>query len=175
MTRSQLEHIIGAAGAIADDEDIVVIGSQAILGEFPEAPEELLVSMEADVYPRTYPERADLIDGSIGEGSPFERLFGYYAHGVGPETAVLPEGWEGRLVAVSNANTRFVRGWCLEAHDLAMAKLVAGREKDLAFVDGLRRHGMAQGEVLKARLEGMRLERAIRDLVAERIARCDET
>ena len=84
-------------GAIADDEDIVVIGSQAILGEFPEAPEELRLSREADVYPRTYPERADLIDGSIGEGSPFERLFGYYAHGVGPETAVLPEGWEGRL------------------------------------------------------------------------------
>ena len=169
MTRSQLEHIIRAAGVIADDEDIVVIGSQAILGEFPEAPEELLVSMEADVYPRTHPERSDLIDGSIGEGSPFEREYGYYAHGVGPETAVLPEGWEGRLVAVANANTRFVRGWCLEVHDLAIAKLVAGR--DIEFVEGLRRHGMARAEVLKARLEGMRLEGEVRDLVAGRIAR----
>ena len=90
MTRSQLEHIILAAGAISGDDDIVVIGSQAILGLFPSAPEELLVSREADVYPRTYPERADLIDGSIGEGSPFEREFGYYAHGVGPENGGTP-------------------------------------------------------------------------------------
>ena len=119
MTRSQLEHIIRAAGTIADDEDIVVVGSQATLGEFPEAPEELLVSREAVVYPRT--------------------------HGVGPETAVLPAGWEGRLVMVSNANTRFVRGWCLEVHDLAISKLVAGREKDLDFVGALGRHGMARG------------------------------
>src|ERR1017187_2815242 len=77
----QLEHIIRAAGTIADDNDVVVIGSQAILGEFPNAPAELLVSNEADVYPRAHTERSDLIDGTIGEGSPFQREFGYYAHG----------------------------------------------------------------------------------------------
>ena len=98
MTRLQLEHIIRVVGAIADDDDIIVIGSQSILGQFPAAPDEFLVSREADVYPRSHPERADLIDGSIGEGSPFENVYGYYAHGVGPETAVLPAGWEGRLV-----------------------------------------------------------------------------
>lgn len=38
MTRLQLEHVIRAAGTIADDDDIVVIGSQAILGQFPAAP-----------------------------------------------------------------------------------------------------------------------------------------
>ena len=38
-------------------------------------------------------ERADLIDGSIGEGSPFHELYGYYAQGVGEETATLPAGW----------------------------------------------------------------------------------
>ena len=172
MTRSQLEHIIRAAGMIADDDDIVVIGSQAILGEFPSAPEQLIVSREADVYPRTYPERADLIDGSIGEGSPFEREYGYYAHGVGPETAVLPAGWESRMVAVANANTRFVRGWCLEVHDLALAKLVAGREKDIDFVMGLERHGLARAEVLRARLPEMELDGRVRELVEGRIARC---
>ena len=58
MTRADLEHIIRAAGTIADVSDIVVIGSQAVLGEFPDAPEELLVSNEADVFPRQHPERA---------------------------------------------------------------------------------------------------------------------
>lgn len=79
MTRAQLEHIIRAAGTIADTDDLVVIGSQALLGEFPEAPSELLVSNEADVYPRADPGRSDLIDATIGEGSPFQRAFGYYA------------------------------------------------------------------------------------------------
>ena len=69
--------IYDAAGTIADDDDIVVIGRQAILGQFPAAPAELLVAREADVYPRVRTERADLIDGSIGEGSPFEREYGY--------------------------------------------------------------------------------------------------
>ncbi len=62
MTRPQLEHVIRAAGTIADIEDLIVIGNQTILGEFPNAPEELLVSNEADVYPSRHPERSDLID-----------------------------------------------------------------------------------------------------------------
>lgn len=45
MTRRQLEHIIRAAAATADVHDIVVIGSQAILGTFPDAPAELTESM----------------------------------------------------------------------------------------------------------------------------------
>jgi hypothetical protein len=49
MNRYQLEHVIRAAAGNADVRDIVVIGSQAILGTFPDAPAELLPSMEADV------------------------------------------------------------------------------------------------------------------------------
>jgi len=82
MKRSELEHIVRAAGAIANDREIVVVGSQSILGQFPNAPVALLASMEADVYPRSAPERSDLIDGSIGEGSLFHECFGYYAEGV---------------------------------------------------------------------------------------------
>ena len=129
MTRVQPEHIIRASAAIAGVEDIVVIGSQSVLGQFPDAPEELLVSREADVYPMRHPERGDLIDGSIGEGSPFDHQFGYYAHGVDDSTAILPAGWRNRLVMVSGENTRDARGWCLEVHDLAIAKYVAGRGK----------------------------------------------
>jgi hypothetical protein len=33
------------------------------------------------------PDRADLIDGTIGELSPFHATYGYYAHGVGESTA----------------------------------------------------------------------------------------
>lgn len=77
MTRANLEHIIRAAGTIADVENVTVIGSQAVLGEFPNAPAELLVSNEADVFPSRHPELSDLIDATIGEGSPFQQSFGY--------------------------------------------------------------------------------------------------
>ena len=117
MTRHQLEHIIRAAAGNADAPDIVIIGSQSILGTYPDAPEELLVSMEADVYPKNAPDRSILIDGAIGELSVFHETFGYYAHGVDESTGVLPEGWQDRLVKVENDNTRGAVGWCLEVHE----------------------------------------------------------
>src|SRR3989441_2277793 len=92
--------------------------------------------MEADLFTLRNPADADLIDGSIGEGSPFHQTFGYYAHGVAVETAVLPAGWQGRLVPVRNSNTGGGTGLCLEVHDLAVSKLVAGREKDVDFLRG---------------------------------------
>ena len=100
MKRADLEHVIRAAAAIVED-DIVVVGSQAILGQFPDAPDSLLFSQEADVYPRSNPERAIEIDGALGDGSQFHATNGYYAHGVGPATAKGPAGWEKRLVPVT--------------------------------------------------------------------------
>jgi hypothetical protein len=149
VTRAQLEHVIRAAATIADDPDIVVIGSQAVLGQFPHAPAALLVSAEADVYPLHHPERADLVDGSIGELSPFHQTFGYYAHGVGEKTAIVPSGWETRLIVVPAGEAR---GLCLEIHDLVLSKWAAGREKDRAFVRDAVSHGMVQKHILWQRL-----------------------
>lgn len=171
MKRSELEHVIRAAGSIADDSEIVVIGSQSILGQFPDAPATLLVSAEADVYPRNRPELADLIDGSIGEGSAFHELYGYYAQGVGEDTAVLPDGWRDRLVRVRNPNTVGITGLCLEVHDLAISKYVAGREKDLEFTGELAKHRMTDRETLLARLDDTTVSEALRALTQGRIER----
>lgn len=146
MKRAELEHIIRAAGNIVDARELVIIGSQAILGSFPNAPSELTVSEEADTFPLQYPEKSDLIDGSIGEKSPFHNAFGYYAHGVGPETAVLPQNWKDRLVRIQNENTRGIIGLCLSPLDLAISKLAAGREKDLQFVTAMLKHKMIAPE-----------------------------
>ena len=148
----QLEHIIRAAATIADDDQIVIVGSQSVLGQFPDAPADLLASMEADVYPLRYPERADLIDGSIGEGSPFHETFGYYAQGVGPETAVLPPDWQVRAILICNPATRGATGIALEIHDLLVAKAIAGREKDREFVTAVFRHHLARPETVVERL-----------------------
>ena len=169
MTREQLEHVIRVAGDIASDDEIIVIGSQAILGQFPDAPASLRVSVEADVFPKNHPDRADLIDGSVGEGSPFHATYGYYAQGVGPDTAIVPAGWRDRLVPVCNPNTRGITGWCLEAHDLAVAKAVAGREKDVEFLREAARHGLVDERVVLDRLAMTTLDAARRLLVRERL------
>lgn len=152
MKRHELEHLIRAAGAITGADEIVVIGSQAILAVRPDAPAPLLRSMEADMFTFRNPGDADLIDGSIGEGSPFHETFGYYAQGVAIDTAVLPEGWKSRLVTIRNANTRDVTGLCLEPHDLAVSKLAAGREKDREFVTDMCRNQMLDDGVLVSRI-----------------------
>jgi len=160
MRRAELEHVIRAAAAVAEDEEIVVIGSQAILGQFPDAPDSLLVSREADVYPRNHPERSDEIDGSLGDGSYFDSTYGYYAHAVGPETATAPAGWEERLVEIRNPNTGGATGWCLEVHDLLLSKCVAGRGRDWEFVEGALRHGLADPEELSRRVKNLPLRAA---------------
>ena len=169
MTRSELEHLIRAAGAIAEDTEIIIIGSQSILGQFPDAPAALTRSMEADVYPAHRPERADLIDGSIGEHSAFHETFGYYAQGVGEDTAVLPEGWRSRLVRVENPNTNGIAGMCLEVHDLAISKYIAAREKDRDFTRQLARHGMTDRLTLLDRLKQTQVSDDVRKVVANRI------
>ena len=73
------------------------------------------------------------------------------------------------MVLVTGENTRFVRGWCLEVHDLAIAKYRADREKDRDFTKALVRHAMVRREVLEQRLAATALEPEIRRLVSSRI------
>ena len=169
MNRAELEHVIRAAAVVADDEEIVVIGSQAVLGQFPDAPESLLASREADVYPRNHPARSEDVDGSLGDGSYFDSTYGYYAHGVGPETATLPAGWEERLVAVRNANTGGATGWCLEIHDLLLSKCVAGRERDWEFVEDALRHGLAEPEEMRRRLRDLPMDESAIEAVGQTV------
>jgi len=61
-------------------------------------------------------------------------------------------------------------GLCLEAHDLAISKYVAGREKDLSFTFQLARRGMTSRSVLLERLMNTALPDVIRKLVRRRIA-----
>jgi hypothetical protein len=171
MNRAALEHILRAAAAVTNEPDIVVVGSQALLGQYPNAPDPLLSSIEADVFPRADPAKSILIDGAIGELSAFHQTFGYYAHGVDETTATLPPGWEQRLVPLRNENTGGATGWCLEVHDLAASKLVAGREKDLNFVQVMLREKMLNPETLAKRAASLPVPSDRLQLTRERLRR----
>jgi hypothetical protein len=141
MKWEHLAHVLRASAAITQDASFVVIGSQAVLLSHPNAPEDLLLSNELDLYPAVHPERADLIEGAIGQLSTFHDTFGYYADGVGPDTAVMPADWMqfSRLHYIGDLTVTVP-----DLHDLAVSKCVAGRDKDAHWVAALLRHRMIE-------------------------------
>jgi hypothetical protein len=163
MTRNQLEHAIRAACDVSGDTEVWVFGSQSILGEHPDAPAALRMSVEADIAPRNLPERVIHIDGALGELSMFHETHSFYVHGVPIESAVLPHRWQDRTYKLQNANTRDFIGWCLEGHDLAASKLAAFRDKDRDFVRVLLVEGLIDADVLLERVELMDLPPELRE------------
>jgi len=158
MERHELEHLIRAASAIFGEREWIVVGSQSILWQHPDAPEYFLRSMEADIYAKFRPADSDKIEGVLGEESSFHCTFGYYVQGVGPETSILPEGWESRLTLIEEPGRHDgYKAWCIDIHDMACAKLVANRPKDLEFVMELFRHGFIGSEIMQKRLQDLTL------------------
>lgn len=99
----------------------------------------------------------------LGDGSPFQQTYGYYAHGVGPETAKAPAGWEERWVRVAvkkrpGDEDGVVHALCIEAHDLILAKCVAGRERDWGFAAEAIAAGVVEMEVLLGRVDQLPID-----------------
>lgn len=165
MRRDQLEHAIRAACQIAGLTEVIIVGSQAILGTYTEdqLPFYATRSVEIDVLPIAdntgeIARLADEIEGAAGEFSPFEQLHGFSIDAVDLQTSALPDGWRDRLVKVQNENTaaasgepQFI-GWCLDKEDLCVAKLCALREKDQNFVDALITADLVDPQVIATRL-----------------------
>jgi len=169
MRRKDFEHIIRAAVELVNDE-LIVVGSQAILGSVEAPPSELVRSLEVDLFPKSDPSRAIEIDGTLGDGSQFQATYGVYAQGVGPETINAPAGWEGRLVKFSIPRFRRKDGtavaWCLSVDDLLLAKLAAGRPHDMTFVEAALRAELSDAATLQLGLDLMTRDQ---DLVEERL------
>lgn len=159
MRRRDLEHVVAAAAEVAGEEEIVVVGGQAILGSYPDAPAGMTQSREVDLYPRRSPEKSDDIEGSLGDGSHFHEAFQYYAHGVAPETVKAPKGWEDRLVEIPIpkrvASKVSATAYCLEPHDLVLAKVAAGRERDWDYAQKAIESGLVDYDELTKRVNDL--------------------
>jgi len=147
VKKRHVDHVLRAAGKIAGDDQFIIIGSQSLHGKYPDLPDEFVFSNEVDIIARNEVDHTEWLN-AIGVDSAFHREFGYYADPVDQKTAVLPKGWKGRLVNLPPGDTGGVRGLCLDPHDLAIAKYVARRDKDVPFTRALARRGLVKREVL---------------------------
>jgi hypothetical protein len=161
MNRAQLEHVVRAAATVAGLDDVVVLGSQAVLATIDDwdLPHEVTRSIEADIAidhelasVSLGVDRADLallIEGALGEGSQFHATHGYYAEGVELEVAVLADGWRERLVPlICETSSGPKVGWCLSVADVWIAKAAAARTKDYEFCRALAVNGFVERHVV---------------------------
>jgi hypothetical protein len=176
MTRDELAHVLRAAATIVEDGDILVLGSQSILGTASEKrlPRQAVMSIEVDVAFFNDPDesKSDHVDGAIGEGSQFHETHGYYAQGVTLDTAILPQGWRDRLVSFDRDDALPSEAKCLDAHDLVVAKLVANREKDREFATALIEVDLIQVRTLLERVEQLDEIEAVKDRTRRAVQTC---
>jgi hypothetical protein len=164
MKKREVDHVLRAAGRITGEKQFIIIGSQSLHGKYPDLPDDLVKSFEVDLMASKNADRTEWLN-VIGVYSPFHESFGYYADPVDHETATLPKGWKGRLVNLPDGDTEGVRGLCLDPHDLAIAKYVARREKDIIFTREL----AARGIVSHDRLLALLGQTTVSDEMRERI------
>jgi hypothetical protein len=180
LNRYELEHLIRAAGTVAEVNELIIIGSQSILGQYPDISDKVIkankyvkiapidpgilyMSREADIIIPGNPEKSDLIDAILGELSQFHDTFGYYAQGVDFTTATLPLNWQQRLVSIYNKNTNGIRGLCLDVHDMLVSKLVANREKDNKYVKAAIINNLANKKILFDRIDQTEIDKKIKE------------
>jgi len=174
MNKQQVDHVLRAAGRIlaarGKGKKFVIIGSQALHGKFPDFPDQLVRSIELDLFEIDDAEAVELLE-VIGRDSPFHEQFGYYADPVGTGTAILPKGWKQRLVNLGPGDTEGAKGLCLEPHDLAISKYAAARDKEREFLAGMVAHGMLEKDRLLKLLAVTPVEEAKRAAMAAAIER----
>ena len=169
MVRSQLQHVILKIGRRFDLRDFYIIGSAAILAVLPNPPEgALTATRDVNVVPLDDDEQvSDRISFVLGEASEFDFEHGYYVQGVTSKTpAYAPSGWMERTVPI---RVDTYTGWCMEAHDLVLSKLGAGREKDIEFAKAAAALVLVQRDELLQRLRDVSCADTHRQLIEDRI------
>jgi len=170
MKKRQVDHVLRAAGRITGEKQFIIIGSQSLHGKHPDLADDIVLSAEVDLIAKHDASRAEWLN-VIGQDSKFHEQFGYYADPVDETTATLPKGWKGRLVNLPEGETEGVRGLCLEPHDLAIAKYVARREKDIIFTRELAVRGILSRDRLLALVEQTAVSEEMRQRIRAHIAK----
>ncbi len=150
MQLQSLNHILAVVQAMAAPEKIYVFGSACLLPSHPQLGEPgqpLALTQDADVLVQPIDDAlASALLEAMGKEASFMQRFGYYADILRPAfVETLPKGWESRVTSITGHDNAFA----LDPYDLALVKLVLGREKDLELLRGLLRLGIVEAERLR--------------------------
>jgi hypothetical protein len=135
MQLQSLSHLLSVIQAVARPQKIYLFGSARLLPEHPELGEPgqpLALTQDGDFLIEPVDDSmAGVLQEALGKEAIFMEHFGYYADILRLVMAeTLPAGWETRLQPVAGHNNVFA----LDPYDLAVVKLMVGREKDLELL-----------------------------------------
>lgn len=154
LKKADIAHILRAAAAVTQCRRFVLVGTGAVIIVIKAPQAFLMQTREIDIYATDTDDPAsmsDLIDGSLGEGSQFDKTFGYFADGVSNLTACMPLDWEQRAIAFPVPGADGVSVLCPSPTDIALSKLCAWREKDIDWLRAALLHGIADVEAMRQR------------------------
>lgn len=156
MNLGSLQHLVRSVRVLAEDCQVIVLGSASLLASFPElgeGSEPLSVTFDADLCPQPFDETTALmIHESLGESGAFHLRHGYHVDVLRDSIfETLPTGWRERLVPVPGCEGAAA----LDPHDLAATKLLVGRAKDIALVRHLSASGRVSRQMVEQRLDGI--------------------
>ena len=151
MRFRSLNQLLRVIQSLAEPGQIVIIGSSSLLPAHPdlgETGQPLEASYDADLIITPIDEEmAAILGEAVGQQSLFTKRHGYYADILRPSMKdILPAGWESRLHPVSGYTNVFA----LDVYDLALVKLMVGREKDLNLLRALFSLGLIEPARLRA-------------------------
>jgi hypothetical protein len=145
MCIRSLIQLLEIVQSLAKPERITIVGSSSLLPEnssLGEPGQPLEASYDADLLLMPIDdELAAILMESVGQQSLFTKRHGYYADILRPIMGeTLPDGWESRLHPVAG----YANVFALDIYDLALVKLMVGREKDLELLRALLRMNLIE-------------------------------
>jgi hypothetical protein len=190
-TREDIERAVRALAREFNTDTVFIIGSQAILMSWPDAPEIMRGTPEIDAYPENARiweieearkggglplEASEHIHGLFGEGSPFHGTHGFYIDGVDEGTARLPRGWHTRaMVRRFDVDGRMVKAAAPAPEDLIVSKLARLDDKDKDFVEAYHRTRPLDVQLIEERIVETDLEPAIAERAVAYLRRLGAT
>lgn len=169
MRRSELADLVARATEATGEDQVYIIGSQAILASYDESqlPPNIWRSPEADMFPLRDDDNDTVSNKMLiySEISHFGMDRGYFIDPVSRSTAALPDGWDKRVIKFrvppptgSPRNSRRT-GLCLEKHDLCATKLARFEAKDKDYTEALVRVGLVDATEVDRRVAAIPVER----------------
>jgi hypothetical protein len=179
-TLEDLDRTVRAIATVFETDAVFIIGSQAILLAWPDAPDAMRTSLEIDAYPANArmwemaekakhpeddPQASEQIDALFGSGSQFHRTHGFYIDGVDENTAKLPADWRARaLVHPVDVRGKRVVAIAPSPEDVIVSKLARLDDKDKMFIESYHAARPLDGEFI----EGLIAESSFEPEIANR-------
>lgn len=178
-TLADLERTVRAIATEFKSDTVFIIGSQAILFGWPDAPSAMTATPEIDAFPANAriwetqekaknpdesPEASEHINALFGEGSQFHETHGFYIDGVDENTAMLPADWQERAIVLRVAvGDRVVKAIAPCPEDIIVSKVARLDDKDKTFIDALHTARPLDPDLIERRIRSSRMEPAVAD------------